>query len=121
MGGKIMREYAGLKPKMYSHDKEEEEREKSDENDESESDEEEQIHSKAKGVPMSKVKSFEIKDYLNTLYNNDKKTVNFNSIRSFNHALYTINCNKLGLSSYDNKRYWIDNVDSLAYGHYNSF
>jgi hypothetical protein len=68
-----MREYAGLKPKMYSHDKEEEEREKSDENDESESDEEEQIHSKAKGVPMSKVKSFTINDYLKTLYTNDKK------------------------------------------------
>jgi hypothetical protein len=74
MAGEIMREYVGLKPKMYSYDKEREES-KSNENDneESESDEEEQIHSKAKGVPMSKVKSFIISDYIETLYTNDKK------------------------------------------------
>jgi hypothetical protein len=113
MAGQIMREYVGLKPKMYSYDKEEEEREKSkeDSNEESESDEEEQIHNKAKGVPMCKAQSFVINDHIKTLYTNDKKTVNFNRIRSFNHTLYTINCNKLGLSSYDNKRYWIDNVN----------
>src|SRR5688572_19992544 len=32
------------------------------------------------------------------------------------HQLCTIELNKVGLSAYDNKRYLIDNVNSLAYG-----
>ena len=53
-----------------------------------------------------------------TLNNNEKEYVNFKYIRSYNHTIYTINCNKLGLSSYDNKRYWTDSINSLAYCHY---
>ena len=42
-----------------------------------------------------------------------------NQIRSYDHQLYTIQINKIGLSPYDDKRYVLDNgCDTLAYGHY---
>ena len=59
---------------------------------------------KAKGVPkhsMKKYTSFE----------------SFNSIRSRKHKLHTMNITKVGLTNFDNKRYYLDNVSSLAYGH----
>ena len=43
---------------------------------------------------------------------------NFNAIRSKNHQVYSINQSKVGLTSYDNKRYWFNDTDSLPYGHY---
>ena len=45
--------------------------------------------------------------------------VNFNAIRSKNHQIYSINATKVGLTSYDNKRHWINDTDSIPYGHYN--
>ena len=43
----------------------------------------------------------------------------YNSIRSFKHQLYTIHENRIGLSSYEDKRYLLkDSHDTLAYGHY---
>ena len=42
----------------------------------------------------------------------------FNSIRSKNHQIFSINTAKVSLNSYENKRYWTTSVDSLAYGHY---
>ena len=41
------------------------------------------------------------------------------SIRSFNHALYTVRQVKSSINSFDDKRYYlIDGIKSLAYGHY---
>ena len=34
------------------------------------------------------------------------------------HQLYTFATNKRGLCAYDDKRYMVDNVNTLAYGHY---
>ena len=42
----------------------------------------------------------------------------FNSIRSKNHKIDSINITKVSLNSYENKRYWTTAVDSLAYGRY---
>ena len=40
-------------------------------------------------------------------------------LRSYNHNIFSINLNKVGLSPFDNKRYILnDGCDSLAYGHY---
>jgi hypothetical protein len=122
-----MSEYIGLKPKMYSYDKykskEEIEEEKTikakeDSKKKKKKEAEDKTTNKAKGVPMCKVKQLTIGVYRSTLYKNDRTRINFNSIRSYNHTIYIINCNKIGLSSYDNKRYWIDKVNSLAYGHW---
>jgi hypothetical protein len=40
------------------------------------------------------------------------------SIRSKNHELYIDLLNKKGLCSFDDKRYWINPVESYAFGHY---
>ena len=48
-----------------------------------------------------------------------KRTMaNMKQIRSYKHQLYTVNLNKIGLSSYDDKRYICDDgVTTLAHGH----
>ena len=100
---KIITKFIALKPKsyafkVYNEDKEEK---------------------KNKGVPKLKVKKeLSYQQYEETLKDNKSETVRFNSIRSKNHNIYTINQVKLSLSSYDNKRYYLDSVNSLPYGHY---
>ena len=40
-------------------------------------------------------------------------------LRSFQHNIFSIKLNKIGLSPFDNKRYILGNgCDTLAYGHY---
>ena len=79
----------------------------------------EKVEKKAKGVPKNKVKrDLDVKDYESTLHNRTSKEVNFNAIRSKNHQLYSINQTKVGLTSYDNKRYWTNDTVSVPYGHY---
>ena len=41
----------------------------------------------------------------------------FNSIRSKNHRIFSITTNKVALDSYANKKFWLDSINSLAYGH----
>ena len=101
VNGKIITEFIGLKPKIYTIKLADD------------------IFKKAKGVPKHKVKHYITFDkYYDTLKNNTKEYIKFNTIRSFNHQICSITCNKLGLSSYDNKRYWTDYKESVAYGHY---
>ena len=57
-------------------------------------------------------------DYNNVLETNEVIHRSFNSIRSKNHKIYSINTTKVSLNSYENKRYWTSALDSLAYGHY---
>jgi hypothetical protein len=102
--GKIITEFIGLKPKMYSFKVEDHKEEK-----------------KAKGVPTNIVKkeiNFEM--YKKTLEDTEckKQYVQFNSIRSYNHQIFTITCNKCGLSNYDNKRFYVNNDVSYPYGSY---
>ena len=52
------------------------------------------------------------------LLNNSCDSVSFNSIRSKNHQIYSINQVKQALSSLDNERYYLDNISSLPFGHY---
>ena len=100
--GKPIKEFVGLKSKMYSYligDKE---------------------HKKAKGVKKNVVKN-EIKhqNYLDVLLN--KKTMHhqMNTIRSKSHHINSYHLNKVSLSPYDDKRYILeDEITSYAYGHY---
>ena len=74
---------------------------------------------KAKGVPKHIVKKrFNFDLYKNTLEDNHLERVNFNSIRSYEHNIYSINSNKVGLSNFENKRYYVNNNLSYPYGHY---
>jgi hypothetical protein len=57
--------------------------------------------------------------FLDTLRNKTTTTARFNSIRSKNHTLRTVEVNKACLSAYDDKRYILeDGMSTLAYGHY---
>ena len=64
----------------------------------------------------SKKKKYD--DYNQVLETNEVIHRSFNSIRSKNHRIYSINTTKGSLNSYENKRYWTTSLDSLAYGHY---
>ena len=66
------------------------------------------------------VKDFKIKhqNYKETLMKGDNMNVSQRTIRSYNHAVYSIETNKIALSSVNNKRYMINNIDSYSYGHY---
>ena len=103
MDGKIITNFIALRPKMYClkiHN-------------------ENKVEKKAKGVPKLKVKrDLDMKDYEVTLHEHIPKDVNFNAIRSKNHQIYSINQSKVGLTSYDNKRYWFNDTESLPYGNY---
>ena len=56
--------------------------------------------------------------YKKTLYENCNENVKFNSIRSYQHKLFSITCSKTGLSNYENKRYYVSNELSYPHGHY---
>ena len=43
-----------------------------------------------------------------------------NKICSKHHQVFSITINKVGLSSYDNKRYYTDNITSIPYEHYST-
>jgi len=101
--GKIIDEFVGLMAKMYAF--------KTVEND---------VTKKAKGVKkicLKKDLSFD--NYKRCLLENEVSYVKVNSIRSFNHQLYSISERKKALSSYDDKRVILyDGIHTLPYGHY---
>ena len=75
----------------------------------------------AKGIKKQIAEKIEMDDYRNCLYNNEKnkyKTVKFNLIRQNLHNLKSIKIEKTGLSSYDDKRYYLDSVNSRSHGHF---
>ena len=101
--GKIITHFIGLKPKSYAFKVFNEVKEEK----------------KSKGIVKHKVKKeLTYNQYEDTLIENRSDTVSFNTIRSKNHKIYTINQVKQCLSSFDNKRYYLDSVNSLPYGHY---
>jgi RNase P subunit RPR2 len=71
-----------------------------------------------KGVKRSYVsKVIRHKMYRDCLFNETPTSSNFFVIRSTKHELHTTEITKAALSPYDDKRYLLNNVDSLAYGH----
>lgn len=111
-GISICTSFAGLRSKMYSMEKQ------SLVNDDI------SYTKKCKGVKKYIVnKSIHFDDYKRAIfheniYNNMIQTATMHSIRSFKHEINTICQNKISLSSYDNKRYLLNSIESLPYGHY---
>ncbi|KAK3099927.1 hypothetical protein FSP39_011908 [Pinctada imbricata] len=107
--GHIMKEFVGLKPKMYSFTFQK----KIDET----------IHceekKRAKGVSKAVVKyNIHHDKYRDCLLNEEYKMESMVSFRSYNHHIYTIKLNKTSLNPYDDKRYILgDGVNTLAHGH----
>lgn len=98
--GKVIKEFVGLKSKMYSYLLGEEE------------------HKKAKGVKKNVVKN-EIRhnNYKDVLFNNKIMHHQMNTIRSESHQIKSYHLNKVSLSPYDDKRYLLDDgITSYAYG-----
>ncbi|XP_047039598.1 uncharacterized protein LOC124644335 isoform X1 [Helicoverpa zea] len=99
MGGKIIKEFVGLRSKLYcikTLDK---------------------TIKKAKGTKKCITKQFKMTDYKSVLYNCNvirKKNILFRSIK---HEIFTQNVNKVALSSNDDKRLLLfDKVSTLAWG-----
>lgn len=76
------------------------------------------IDLKAKGVSKTTMKDVDFKSYVTTLQDCQVTKHTFKQIRSFKHHLVTKTTTKVGLCSYDDKRYLLPcGLHSYAYGH----
>ena len=102
LGGKIMKEFINLRPKMYSYRVEESE------------------PKKCKGIKKCVVKkTISFEDYKRCLFEGINIHRNQLMFRSKKHNVRTLEVNKLALSREDDKRISIDGIASLAMGHKN--
>ena len=101
LGGKIMKEFISLRPKMYSYRVEESE------------------PKKCKGIKKCVVKkTITSEDYKRCLFEGRVIHRSQMMFRSKKHKIKTLEVNKLALSREDDKRISINGIDSLAMGHY---
>ena len=100
--GKIIKEFVGLRAKLYSY--------KMDEGKE---------NKRCKGIKKAVVeKSIRHEDYKTCLETGKEQLRRQNIIRSYEHVIYTEEVNKIALSAADDKRYLLkDSYDTLAWGH----
>lgn len=111
MGGKILKEFVSLRPKLYAY--------KTENNDEVK---------KAKGVKKYVINQhMYFKNYIEVLnayinhtsLDNKQTRRDMNFIQSNKHVVHSKTMNKLVLSGNDDKRFITnDGINSLAYGHY---
>ena len=101
--GKIIKEFVGLRAKLYSYIMDEGEENK-----------------KCKGIKKQVVKnSITHEDYKTCLETGKEQLRKQNIIRSYEHEVYTEEVNKVALSAEDDKRYILeDGKHTLAWGHY---
>ena len=101
--GKIIKEFVGLRAKLYSF--------VTDGGEESK---------KCKGIKKQVVEnSITHKDYKTCLLTGKEQLRKQNIIRSYEHEVYTEEVNKVALSAGDDKRYILeDGIHTLAWGHY---
>ena len=73
----------------------------------------------AKGVQKSVIfNDLRFSTYLNCLWNDEVKEHNFKTIRSMKHSVATYTQSKITLCPLEDKRYLLDAINSLPYGHY---
>ena len=101
--GKSIKEFVGLRAKLYSY--------KMDKGEESK---------KCKGIKKRVVEnSITHEDYKTCLLTGKEQLRKMNIIRSYDHEVYTEEVNKVALSAEDDKRYITDDgIHTLAWGHY---
>ena len=102
-GGKTIKEFVGLRAKLYSFVMDDGEETK-----------------KCKGVKKQVVESsISHEDYKTCLTTGKELLRKQNILRSYDHEVYTEEVNKIALSAQDDKRYILnDGVHTLAWGHY---
>ncbi|GFT06493.1 uncharacterized protein NPIL_670601 [Nephila pilipes] len=102
MNSKPIIEFVGLRAKMYSMLTPDSEKKT------------------AKGVSKVVIQQkLKHSNYLQCLKENKSTKENMVLIKSENHDIYTVRQNKTALSSFDDKRYILDdNIGTFAYGHY---
>ena len=100
--GKSIKEFVGLRSKLYSF--------KMDEGKE---------NKRCKGIKKAVVeRTIRHEDYKTCLTTGKEQLRRQNIIRSYDHVLYTEEVNKIALSAADDKRYLLkDSFDTLAWGH----
>ena len=109
LAGVVMREFIGLRSKMYATDVEgDEKRDKK------------LGIKKSKGVKKSVVKNeITFKDYKTCLFKDQEIMKQMNMMRSYKHDIYSIEINKKALSPKDDKRFILDDkISTLPWGHY---
>ena len=101
--GKVIKEFVGLRSKLYSYIMEEGEENK-----------------KCKGVKKQVVEeNITHEDYKTCLLTGKEILRKQNILRSYDHEVYTEEVNKIALSAADDKRYLLkDSFDTLAWGHH---
>ena len=102
--GKIIKEFVGLRAKLYSYKMYEGGEE----------------IKKCKGIKKQVVESsISHEDYKTCLLTGKEQLRKQNILRSYNHEVYTEEVNKVALSALDDKRYILkDGIHTLAWGHY---
>ena len=111
--GIIITEFVGLRSKMYSYKKDVPEHRINEPG--------MKIEPKtAKGIKKNVIENdLKFNNYKETLFNNNQMHHKMKTIRSQNHQIKSYEINKVSLSSYDDKRYILDDgIHSYAYGHY---
>ena len=100
--GKNIKEFVGLRAKLYSYKMEEGKENK-----------------RCKGIKKAVVeRTIRHEDYKTCLETGKEQLRRQNIIRSYEHTLYTEEVNKIALSAADDKRYLLkDSFDTLAWGH----
>ena len=99
--GTIMTEFVGLKSKMYSFMVDQKQKHR------------------AKGVNRAARKHLNHELYKKCIQEiHVEKGTQMNTFRSFKHQIFSLTLNKTSLTSYDDKRYMLDSINSYAYGHY---
>ena len=99
LGGRLMTEFIGIRPKMYSYVGEE-------------------SGKRAKGVKKSVLKkTITHEDYRSCLFEKEVFLRDMPSLRSRAHTIYGETVHKVALSPLDTKRYILDGISTLAFGH----
>jgi hypothetical protein len=98
LNGNLMTEFISLRSKMYAYKIAEKEKKI------------------CKGISRAVIeRDLKFQDYYNCLFNNESRSLVNRRFVSINHQVFTQEVTKRGLSASDDKRYYINNVQSVPY------